>query len=201
MRGRCGPNGGSKRGATPDSCGVGAAHSHKIDGPWGLPYKPGYFFEPRRPRKFRLCRWSEVTAHCRFIQARAAETKRRTDREADLSTEQTGAQAPSRLPDPHGDQGRPQGAQRPPVARPQAAERLKRANCPWNDCGNGRISFESRRGFESRQRLSCCRPGGASTVGRRASASRCRRRSAMPSSATAFGVACGRSCGFRTRPR
>jgi ribonuclease P protein component len=44
--------------------------------------------------------------------------------EADLSTEQIGAQAPSRLPHPHGDHGWPQGAQCSPHARPQAAERL-----------------------------------------------------------------------------
>jgi ribonuclease P protein component len=45
-------------------------------------------------------------------------------READLPTEQIGAQAPPRFPEPHGDQGRPQGAQRPPDARPEAPQRL-----------------------------------------------------------------------------
>jgi ribonuclease P protein component len=45
-------------------------------------------------------------------------------READLSTEQAGAQAPSRLPDSHGDRRRPQGSQRPSCARPEAAQRL-----------------------------------------------------------------------------
>jgi ribonuclease P protein component len=51
--------------------------------------------------------------------------KRRQTREADLSTEQAGAQAPSWVPHADGDQGRPQG----PVeaARPgsQAAQRLR----------------------------------------------------------------------------
>jgi len=50
--------------------------------------------------------------------------KRRTPREADLSTEQAGAQAPSWFPDPDGYQGWPEGAQCPPGARPEAAQRL-----------------------------------------------------------------------------
>jgi ribonuclease P protein component len=45
-----------------------------------------------------------------------------TTREADLSTEQARAQAPSRLPQPHGNQGGPQGNCATPFARPQAAE-------------------------------------------------------------------------------
>jgi ribonuclease P protein component len=45
-------------------------------------------------------------------------------READISTEQAGAQAPSRVPHPHGHQGWPQSAQRAPRARPQAPQRL-----------------------------------------------------------------------------
>lgn len=48
-------------------------------------------------------------------------------READLSTQQAGAQAPSRISRPHQDQGWPQGDRRPARARPQAAQRLKRA--------------------------------------------------------------------------
>jgi hypothetical protein len=50
--------------------------------------------------------------------------QRRTTREADLSTQQTGAQAPSRLPRPFGHHRRPQGAGRAPRAGPQASERL-----------------------------------------------------------------------------
>src|SRR5262245_63276989 len=45
-------------------------------------------------------------------------------READLSTEQAGAQAPSRLPRPDGHQGRPHGDCQAARAWPQAAERL-----------------------------------------------------------------------------
>src|SRR5215469_17200900 len=49
---------------------------------------------------------------------------REEGREADLSTEQACAQAPSWLPNPDGDSGRSQGAQRPSCARTQAAQRL-----------------------------------------------------------------------------
>ena len=52
--------------------------------------------------------------------------QRRTTREADLSTQQTGAQAPSRLPRPSRHRRRPQGSRRPPCAWPQASERLSR---------------------------------------------------------------------------
>ncbi len=54
--------------------------------------------------------------------------QRRTTREADLSTQQTGAQAPSRFPRPPCDDRRPQGSRRAPRAWPQAAERLSRAS-------------------------------------------------------------------------
>src|SRR5882757_9056462 len=54
--------------------------------------------------------------------------QRRTTREADLSTQQTGAQAPSRLPRPSRHDRRPQGSRRAPCARPQASERLTRAS-------------------------------------------------------------------------
>src|SRR4051794_32575925 len=53
--------------------------------------------------------------------------QRRTTREADLSTQQTGAQAPSRLPRPSRHRRRPQGSRRAPRAWPQASERLNRA--------------------------------------------------------------------------
>jgi hypothetical protein len=55
-------------------------------------------------------------------------------READLSTEQAGAQAPSRLPDPNGHHGRPQGTQCPAGARPQAAQCVtgRRAGFPMS---------------------------------------------------------------------
>jgi hypothetical protein len=54
--------------------------------------------------------------------------QRRTAREADLSTQQTGAQAPSRLPRPPRDDRWPQGSRRAPRAGPQAFERLSRAS-------------------------------------------------------------------------
>jgi hypothetical protein len=54
--------------------------------------------------------------------------QRRTTREADLSTQQTGAQAPSRLPRPPRDDRWPQGSRRTPRAGPQAFERLSRAS-------------------------------------------------------------------------
>ena len=54
--------------------------------------------------------------------------QRRTTREADLSTQQTGAQAPSRLPRPPCDDRWPQGSRRAPRAGPQASERLNRAS-------------------------------------------------------------------------
>jgi ribonuclease P protein component len=44
--------------------------------------------------------------------------------EAHLPAEQSRPQAASRVPQPHGDGGRPQGAQRPPRAGPQEAQRL-----------------------------------------------------------------------------
>src|SRR5574338_113010 len=44
--------------------------------------------------------------------------------EAHLPAQQPRPQAPARLPRPHGDPGRPQGAERPPRARPQEAQRL-----------------------------------------------------------------------------
>lgn len=44
--------------------------------------------------------------------------------EAHLPAEQPGPQAAPRVPQPHGDGGWPQGAQRPPSPRPQEAQRL-----------------------------------------------------------------------------
>src|SRR5579863_893313 len=49
-------------------------------------------------------------------------------READLPTQQTGAQAPSWLPRPHRHDRWPQGPCRAPRAWPQASERLSRAS-------------------------------------------------------------------------
>jgi ribonuclease P protein component len=44
--------------------------------------------------------------------------------EAHLPAEQSRPQASARVPEPHGDAGRPQGAECPPRARPQKAQRL-----------------------------------------------------------------------------
>jgi ribonuclease P protein component len=44
--------------------------------------------------------------------------------EAHLPAEQSGPQAASRVPQPHGDRGRSQGAECPPRARPQKTQRL-----------------------------------------------------------------------------
>jgi ribonuclease P protein component len=44
--------------------------------------------------------------------------------EAHLPAEQSRPQAPARVPRPHGDSGRTQGAELPPRARPQEAQRL-----------------------------------------------------------------------------
>src|SRR5690348_17676569 len=44
--------------------------------------------------------------------------------EAHLPAEQSRPQAASRVPQPHGDRRRTQGAERPPRARPQEAQRL-----------------------------------------------------------------------------
>jgi ribonuclease P protein component len=45
--------------------------------------------------------------------------------EAHLPAEQSGPQAAARVPGPHGDSGRPQGAERAPRPRPQEAQRLE----------------------------------------------------------------------------
>ena len=45
--------------------------------------------------------------------------------EAHLPAEQSRPQAPARVPAPHGNAGRTQGAERPPRARPQEAQRLE----------------------------------------------------------------------------
>jgi hypothetical protein len=54
--------------------------------------------------------------------------QRRTTREADLPTQQTGAQAPPWLPRPIGHDRWPQGPRRSPRAWPQTSERLSRAS-------------------------------------------------------------------------
>ena len=71
---------------------------------------------------------ASITGLTSIHQATQLPGQRRTTREADLSTQQTGAQAPSRLPRPPCDHRRPQGSRRAPRAGPQASERLSRAS-------------------------------------------------------------------------
>lgn len=112
--------------------------NRKIDENGPLPYKPGNC--PRWPgltgpvhfgSKLALFRAGIAGFHLIYRRiafgepfGRRALRQRRTTREADLSTQQTGAQAPSRLSRPPRDHRRPQGSCRPPRARPQAFERL-----------------------------------------------------------------------------
>jgi hypothetical protein len=67
---------------------------------------------------------------------------REEGREADLSTEQACAQAPSWLPNPDGYSGRSQGAQRPSCARAQAAQRLtaRPLLCAPHPFGGGQVA-------------------------------------------------------------
>ena len=161
-----------------------------------LPYKP------RDLKGGDPDSWRFSGAEAKSIRRRAGEPppvdngKRRMTREADLSTEQAGAQAPSRIPRPHGDQRRPQGAQQAARARPQAAECLSGAAGRHRHGATeaaGRFPGRRRRGEGGDCGL---RPAGArarTTAVRFASASPCRRRSATRSSATASGADCGKS--------
>ena len=78
-----------------------------IDGPGGLSYKP------------RQSRADHIHAAIACGEPGAVGDQ---SRETDLPAEQIGAQTPSRLSRPDGDQGRPQGAGGPAGARPQAAQ-------------------------------------------------------------------------------
>jgi len=71
----------------------------------------------------------------RVIDRRPAAACGEKTREADLPTKQIGAQAPARLPRPHGDHGRPQGDRGPAGAWPQASQRL-------NPAARGRVPME-----------------------------------------------------------
>jgi hypothetical protein len=92
----------------------------------------------------------------------ACRDRRRKTREADLSTQQIGAQAPTRIPRPHGDQRRPQGHCCAAGARTQAAQRLSPAApvahpISWNDSSNGRIFWPLRVGLNRRLPDLCCK--------------------------------------------
>src|SRR4029079_1081708 len=69
---------------------------------------------------------SHAARHDLIRTGRFAPGQRRTPREADLSTLETGAQAPPRLPRPSRHCRRPQGPRRAPRPGPQASERLSR---------------------------------------------------------------------------
>src|SRR5262249_34310962 len=138
----------------------------------GLPYKPASFWA-RRSRLVRGKPRPESNA------ARASKRQRRTSREADLSTEQSGAQAPSRLPRPHGDQGRAQGRCHAPRPRAQAAKRLNTAAArllPWSGSGTAPIFWPPRAEPKSRPRRSCYRRASEVMAVQSASASQCRGR-------------------------
>ena len=110
-----------------------AAATPDIDENRSLPYKPRQLSAMARFHRGRLDlgrKWP-VFGPARITGRDLNPTgnlpgQRRTTREADLSTQQTGAQAPSRLPRPPRHRRRPQGSRRPPCARPQASERLSR---------------------------------------------------------------------------
>ena len=99
--------------------GFGAADWRAIDELSTLPYKP---------RRSQQCGPVAACANLRdrvfFTLPRIFPRGTEKAREADLSTQQAGAQAASRLSRPHGDQGRPQGDQRASRPRPQAPVRL-----------------------------------------------------------------------------
>jgi ribonuclease P protein component len=94
----------------------------------GLPYKPRAFWMRQVPTDRGFGRYGRrapshdtVDRRHRIVDLRG---QRRQTREADLSTEQAGAQAASRFPRPHGDNRRPQGHCQAARARSQAAQRL-----------------------------------------------------------------------------
>jgi hypothetical protein len=105
----------------------------RIDGLEGLPYKPAQI----------TCRSDELRIFMAVAGSdpsglpRHGATSGELRSEADLSTEQAGAQAPSRVSRAHVDQGRPQGGSGAALARTQAAQRLTAAPphalLPWND--------------------------------------------------------------------
>ena len=104
-----------------------------IDENRSLPYKPRQLSAMARFHRGRLV-WAvngpfsgrPASPDLISIQQANCPVSGETTREADLSTQQTGAQAPSRLPRPSGHRWRSQGSRRPPRTRSQASERLSR---------------------------------------------------------------------------
>ena len=92
-----------------------------------LPYKPRDLKRAATPTN---CGFRMADGDIRPIRRRhgvplAATASGERPGEADLSTEQAGAQAPSWLPGAHGDQGRPQGARQAPCPGPRPPQRLR----------------------------------------------------------------------------
>jgi hypothetical protein len=112
--------------------------SGRIDALKGLPYKPAKLTALITRRK--------TGSYTSLRHPRAAESGEIT-READLSSEQAGAQAPSRFPQPHVDQRGPQGRSRQTRTRPQAPQRLSRAREPASFHG----AIEATCGFPGRR--------------------------------------------------
>ena len=151
-----------------------------------LPYKPASFWA-WRSRLVRGKPGPEPSA----AQPSNIQRQRRTSREADLSTGQSGAQAPARLPRPHGDQRRAQGRCRAARARTQAAQRLnsrRGAARPWSGSGIAPIFWPPRAEPKSQPRRSYCRRASEPRAVRSASASPCREKLEPPSSAIGCGA-------------
>jgi hypothetical protein len=99
-----------------------------------LPYKPRTFSLGGRDMAIVA---PEFSVPSRVIIGPHAAISGEQTGEADLSTEQAGAQASPRLSGPDGHQGRPSGPQCPSRAWSQAPQRLNRrgwqpASFPWN---------------------------------------------------------------------
>ena len=165
----------------------------QLTGKGPLPYKPHNSGIPTVVRAVRAT--AQDAGRGLMLRSRAFASRRRTIGETDLSTEQAGAQTPSRLPRAHGDEGRPPGHPRPPRARTQAAQRLSW----WKGCGSGPISLPPHPRRRCRPRHSCSRSAAAGRKVRYASVSRYRGRSEPRSSVTGCAAGSRRSCGFTAR--
>ncbi len=100
------------------------ARRRRIDAAWTLPYKPAEPSVGSSREGGIFPEKSRAAVLATFDRSACAATSGELTREADLSTEQIGAQASPRLSGAHGDEGRSPGAQRPSCAWPEATERL-----------------------------------------------------------------------------
>ena len=173
------------------------AASRNIDENGSLPYKPRQLSAMARFDRGRLIWagngpfWAGQHHRTYLNSTGKLPGQRRTTREADLSTQQTGAQAPSRLPRPPRHRRRPQGSRRAPRAGPQASERLSRASRRFHH-GSAKAAGGLPRRCQWRAGQQRClrgaRPRAATTTARSGSASPSPRRTAPPPSATASGA-------------